>query len=114
VSAEGLHVLRWVAANEFLKIAFLEIAFQRIDTRNAQHRRMKEAVDHVEGGNLRRSPAVAKTLEQVGQGEDIADILLELVQLPIRLQYPCRHRCAAHLPAKGLVALLATSLVFVA
>ena len=58
VGAEGLHIGGGRTANELLKIAFLQIPFQCVDARDAQHRRVKQAVDHVEGRNFRCSPGI--------------------------------------------------------
>jgi hypothetical protein len=59
VGAERLHILRRVAANEQ---AFLEIPFQGVDAGDAQHRRVKQAVDYVESAiSFPRSSAVLST-----------------------------------------------------
>jgi hypothetical protein len=58
LGAEGLHLRRRLTAQELLKITFLQIPFQGIDARDAQHRGVKQAVDDVEGRNFRCSPGI--------------------------------------------------------
>jgi hypothetical protein len=58
VGTEGLRLWSGLTTNELLKIAFLQIPFQCVDTGNAQHRRVKQAVDHVEGRNCRCAPGI--------------------------------------------------------
>ena len=60
VGTEGLHIRSGLTANELLKIAFLQIPFQGVATRNAQHRCVKQAVDDVEGRNFRCSPGIGE------------------------------------------------------
>lgn len=58
IGAEGLHLRCGLTANELLEVFLLQIPFHRIDARDAQHRGVKQAVDHVEGGNFRCSPRI--------------------------------------------------------
>ena len=58
VGTESLRLRSGLTANELLKIAFLQIAFQSVDARDAQHRGVKQAIDDVEGRNLRCSPRI--------------------------------------------------------
>ncbi len=60
VGTERLQILRRVATNQLLKIAFLQISFQGVDAWDAQHCGVEKAVDHIEGGNLWGSPLIGK------------------------------------------------------
>ncbi len=80
VGAERLHILRRVAANQLLEVAFFEIPFERVDAGDAQHRRVKQAVDYVEGGNFGISPLVGQVGQQIRQSKNIAGILFELAE----------------------------------
>src|SRR6266404_1244415 len=80
VGAERLHILRGVAANQFLKVAFLKIPFERVDAGDAQHGGVKQAVDYVEGGNFGVSPLVGQVGQQMRESKDIANILFELAK----------------------------------
>src|SRR2546427_6138038 len=114
VGTERLDVLLGVAANELLKVALFEIAFQSVDARNAQHCGMKEAIDHVKGGDFRGSPLVGDTFQQIRQGENIAHVFFKLVELAAGVEHPRRNRAAAQLPSNSLVPLSTAPLVLAA
>jgi len=71
VGAEGLQILSRLAANQLLEVAFLEIPFERVDAGDAQHRRMKQAVDYVEGGDSGVSPLVGQVGQQFRQSKNL-------------------------------------------
>ena len=58
IGTESLHLRSGLATNELLEVALLEVPFQGVDARDTQHRRVKQAVDDVEGRNLRCSPGI--------------------------------------------------------
>ncbi len=58
IGAEGLHIRRGLTADELLKITFLQIPFQRIDARDAQHRGVKQAVDDIKSRDFWSSPGI--------------------------------------------------------
>src|SRR5881409_763564 len=75
---------------------------------------MKEAIDHIKGGDFRGSPLVGDTFQQVRQRENIADVFFKLVELAAGVEQPRRNRAAAQLPSKGLVPLSTAPLILAA
>ena len=111
VGAERLHILHRVAANQLLEVAFFEIPFERVDAGDAQHRRVKQAVDYVEGGNFGVSPPVGQLRQQIWQSKNIADILFELTEFAAGIVDPGWQRGPAQLPAKSFVPFQTAALV---
>jgi len=53
-----LHFRSGLTTNELLKMAIPQITFQGVDTRDAQHGGVKQAVDDVEGRNFWYAPGI--------------------------------------------------------
>ncbi len=75
---------------------------------------MKQAVDHIEGGNFRGTPGIGKARQQVRQGKDCAGVFCKLLKLAAGMNQPTRHCRRACLPPDGLIALQTTAFVFAA
>jgi hypothetical protein len=103
VGAKGLHIRRRLAAKELLEVTFLEIAFERVDAGDAQHRPVKQTVDHVEGGNFGSASLVGEAGQQIRQSKDMADVLFELAEFAAGTFDLRRQRSGAQPPTKGPV-----------
>src|ERR1700739_3486861 len=75
---------------------------------------MKQAVDHVSGGDFRRPPPVALTRQQPRQVEDLIDIFFELVQFAVGIQQPGGEHDRAQLAPPSLLPLVTAAFVLAA
>jgi hypothetical protein len=81
IGTERLDVLVRSSSDQLLKVSFFEVSLQRVDTGDAQHGCVKQAVDDVEGRNLRSSSSICEACQQLREAINIADVLLKLMQL---------------------------------
>src|ERR1700747_1250608 len=66
---------------------------------------MEQAIDHLEGGDLRRPPGVGLRSQQRRQAKGLTGVFFKLVEFAAGVQQPRRDGERTHLPTKDFILL---------
>jgi hypothetical protein len=80
VGAEGSLSVAWLEAEESLELWDLELVLESVEAGDAQHRCVREGVDHLEGRDVRPTTTITERLELLRDAVGPDGVFLELVE----------------------------------